>query len=1126
MSKRKQVKVNQFDFDYISYDKDNDLVVDEKHARTIGNSDGISFDQFEKTVGRTYKAGQLVEELIVIKCPQIKDSQTEQVEKYNQIIKSGVYYNGHLYKRSTKSAAMGRTQRIELIRNDYRDEFWIRSALGLFPKETVFSKWDTAIGNGRASAIKIPHIPRIIVIPDFERDITDTIEKIVECDESSEEKELMLKEKKIMSTYFKEKRDIMLPKEEMNKKLTSMKPYYSNQHTYRTFSNWYNECNRRVKLEEINNPSATFYAKGFDKIYPAYTKEQTEEIPDIKISESSLGYKVETHEDYTVKDVPFFDGQGLMSIKFAKLLTEHLGEEKMVTSVQGRLPYLKGNFVAFPIIEWCKENKVRYIKDVFNEWQPIIDKDGNEVELIVTKSCFKMWHEYKDSPNKKAQPLVSSVDEYIKLLKEYDYQYFGVANYAKPKWKMKEWTNLTYQSIHALNLTYDDLGQLAKPFLNTINTVVTGKKVELEDGKSRYDMDVSYVKTFLNMVLAEKPDEDGEDEDYVEIEEDEIEILNMNTNVQKAIDIHETMLYDAKVKTYLKKQAMEKVKEVLRGRIPVQGSRYYITCDPQAFMEHACNKEVKGYLKKGEMFRKGFTGESVLTRDPITMYSEVAKVNFVDVEDKYWNMYSNLIVMNVHDLTAVKLAGADWDGDTVSQMSDPIILNAVVDSPIIINEEDKKTAEPKTNDVDAMLVYEAMCMSNLTGQVTNINSYFQTLAFEQGDITSQKLVNAVCKSLQGKILDSTKLGTKVEIPYALKKYADKKPFYFRFIYGGTKDDYSYDVKTPFNKFCQTVEKWMLKKFEMKNNKFIHSELGIRTTKDILQDNSKCSQVQLLEYTKIIEKEYKKYTNKRSEINLELKQFNKKKKFDQCEDVKKEIKEKYKKLEEETIAACEKLIPNPSVLANVAVELSYTEYPTWNFAWLFFDGLAENLESNQKSKIKNDVKKIYRLSNSTKNYDGQILVIKDGIAKIDDKEFKVDFPDGEFELFSIMNQYFIKYQNERESKVETSHSESLHDGRTTRREVTDHTMQLKMPRGVEMDIEDFVSDLLGSTYEIKVINGNYPDVFDGDTLKAMMPMDFIKVDENTTLKCFDGAKISIKAVTKKWKRSMECIVDII
>jgi hypothetical protein len=1127
--KRKQVKVYQFDFDHVMYDGNNDLYVLDEYKKEIGNSDGISFDQFEKTVGKKYKAGDLIKELIVIKCPQIKENHTEKVEKYNQIIKSGVYYNGHLYKRSTKSAAMGRSQRIELIRNDYRNEFWLRSSMGLIPKETVFSKWDTAIGNCRASAIKIPYIPRIIVIDDYETDITETIEKVVPCHEDSEEKQLMLKEKELMSTYFKNKKEIMLPKEEMNKKLAKLDPY-SNQGTYKTFSTWWRE-NRRVKLDEINNPKAAYYNLYFDKKYPAYTKDQTEKIPELKITESSLGYKVETHENYTVKKVPFFDGQGLMSINFAKLLTEHLGESQTITCCQGRLPYLKGNFVTFPIIEWCKKNKVKQIKDVFGNWQQIIDKDGREVDLIVTKSCFKMWHEYKDSPNGKPQPLVSSVEEYIKLLEEYDYTYFGVANYSKPKWKMKEWTNLTYQTIHALNLTYEQLGELAKPFLEVIINVTKGNRVELEDGTSRYEIDAAYVKAFLNMVAAEKTEkEDNEDEFIddseldIEEQDDEIEILNMNTNAQKAIDVHEGMLYDIKVKSYIKKQAMNKVKEMLRGRIPVKGSRYYITCDPQAFMEHAAGREVKGYLKKGEMFRKGFVGESVLTRDPITMYSEIAKVNFVDVKDKYWNMYDNIIIMNVHDLTAVKLAGADWDGDCVSQIEEPIIINAVVDSPTIINEEDKKTAKPTKNNIDAMLAFEKMCMSNLTGRVTNINSYFQNLAFEQGDITKQKLVNACCKMLQGRILDSTKLGTHVEIPYVLEQYADKKPYYFRHVYGGTKDNYSYDVKTPFNKFCQTLENWMLKRFKMKDGKFIVSEYGHRTTKDILQDESKYSQAQLFEYKELLKPEYRKYNNERSKINLELKNFNKKKKFDQDEKVKKEIKDKYAKLEERTIAACRKLIPNSSILASTAVELSYGEYSTYNFAWLFFDGLVENLEANLTSNIKTDVRKVHRLSNCQEDYNGKILTVKDGLATVENKKFKVDFPDGEYELFSIMGQYFIKYQSERESKVEGSCSPSLHDGRSTRREVNDYTIQFRLPKG-SPDIEEVTADVLGKTYEIKVKN-IYPDIFDGDNLKLMISTDFIEVDENTSLKDFDGATIRIKAILRKWNKSFEAIVDII
>ncbi|WP_373441576.1 RNA dependent RNA polymerase [Paenibacillus kribbensis] len=99
-------------------------------------------------------------------------------------------------------------------------------------------------------------------------------------------------------------------------------------------------------------------------LYPCYSIEQTEEIPIIAINEESIGFKRVEYSQYENKNVQFFDGQGLMSFQFAERIGQHLNLSYSPNAVQGRLPYIKGNFIRFDLMKWFKENSITEIKDV------------------------------------------------------------------------------------------------------------------------------------------------------------------------------------------------------------------------------------------------------------------------------------------------------------------------------------------------------------------------------------------------------------------------------------------------------------------------------------------------------------------------------------------------------------------------------------------------------------------------------------------------------------------------------------------------------------------------------------------------------------------------------------------
>jgi hypothetical protein len=1128
---RNQHKIKLFYFQEIK-DSHGQLIAPEDFERTITVSDSIYLYQLKLVIAQHNPSTSLTDVVFMLKADNVDEDDPQQLQLFERVLREGIYFKGEKYVRSIKSPAMGRTQRTEFIQEKYIEELYNRISLGHFPTLTNINKWEAALGVSRSTAMSVPYIPRIVVIPDYDKpEIIEDVWKVVTCAEDSEQQKLVLAEKNQQRDYFKAKKEIKPSQEH----LQSLKPIpnkeiiiYSevesipDQTDFKTMNGW-NKEHCRVKIDQI--PFPVHSAEYYGELHPCYSIEQTEEIPIIEINEESIGLKRVEIPQYINKDVPFFDGQGLMSFEFAECIGQHLGLSYPPNAIQGRLPYIKGNFIRFDIHKWLENIGVLEIIDVFGESQPIVDQQGRTIDLILTKSCFKAWHTYVvDNPKPKC--LFKSMAEYEQLLTKYHHDSFWVANYAKPAYQIKPYTPFTYQYIHALNLTYEDLLELKEPLMDVIRHVLYGKK----DDSDKWFRDIAYTKTFLNMLAQEdeaKKDDHTEELDDTENGDKSVQQKKFVSEIIDAIDFNELMIYDGNVRKFIVKQAMLKVQEIMKGRIPVRGSYYYLTNDPIAFMQHATGQQVKGELRQNQAYMKNKVGTHALFRSPLTIFNEVAKVEFINIHNPYISHLDNIIILNCHDLTLTRMGGADVDGDTALCTNEPIILNAVIDVPAIINEGDKYIADPVPNNIDSIIAMELKSLHNLTGRCTNVNSFFQNQALEEGDIQSRLLENTVLKYLQGQIIDATKNGLDVEIPYVLDKFAAKMPYFFRFINGGSRTDYQYSTKTPFNRFCMAAEEYIEEKFNQSNGKMPHSVYKIDSTKQILQDFDKVSQANFLEYIKLVEPLYKEYNKEKSEIDRMSKKFNGLKKWERDNDTRKEISEGYKKLREKYLSKCEAICPFPSILATVAVEIAYQNNKTYGFAWLFVDGLLENLKKHENV-VKKEVLRVQRLTN--REVVAEQLEVKDEIARVGEISFELKMSDGKYRLFELMGQYYISHDVIRETEIEVSNTPALSDRRSTRKALRNYPISLSLIRGSKDEtesIETIVDNVIGKRLRIQVVDKQFIHIVDeNNQVKCCVPRNqWINETEKFSLLDFDSAEIEIVDISKTYQNSFKATVHI-
>src|SRR5690606_35769921 len=95
------------------------------------------------------------------------------------------------------------------IQEKYYTEVYNRISLGKKAELTNINKWEAALGVSRSTALPVPYIPRIVVIPDYKKDdIIEDVWKVEECAKDTEQQKLVQAEKKLQREYFKAKKEL------------------------------------------------------------------------------------------------------------------------------------------------------------------------------------------------------------------------------------------------------------------------------------------------------------------------------------------------------------------------------------------------------------------------------------------------------------------------------------------------------------------------------------------------------------------------------------------------------------------------------------------------------------------------------------------------------------------------------------------------------------------------------------------------------------------------------------------------------------------------------------------------------------------------------------------------------
>lgn len=316
----------------------------------------------------------------------------------------------------------------------------------------------------------------------------------------------------------------------------------------------------------------------------------------------------------------------------------------------------------------------------------------------------------------------------------------------------KNWGNLNYQFVNALDIGFDDL------------KILTDRA---------YERLTSGLNSAEDAIRAIGMIDNGDEEAYEEV--------TLATKLRKILSAHPRAYYSKWVQKQLKKLVETAVMNMKKGRIPLDDARFaFIITDPTTLTKDnhdGTNKN--GLLQPGEYYYNGKVGQHVLLRSPLLDRSEpvvIECVNRPELQEAFGHL-KNIIILNAHDDTLPRMGGADTDGDKVLITSEPIVVNAVAKNlPMVFGDTADKTPTKylwENGGHNAIYRYDRTTLGQsqigiVTDYATTHLDISRNPSCDKKQIAYRRQLVALGRIMQGKIIDDSKRGTDTRIPELLK----------------------------------------------------------------------------------------------------------------------------------------------------------------------------------------------------------------------------------------------------------------------------------------------------------------------------------------------------------------------
>lgn len=530
------------------------------------------------------------------------------------------------------------------------------------------------------------------------------------------------------------------------------------------------------------------YEKTLQNQLIKYVVEKDREFTDEGTGETVAYRAKEIEEGYRDVTISPFDGCGCHEHEFTETVSRRLGLDYEAAGAQVRLPFIKGYSVYVPFREILKEWGYDSITDIYGKSHPI-----EEVDCIWNTSMFK-GHGlfYKKYGN-------DAWNAYLCTLEKYHFK-LGISKYSHHADQLSRYTRMNFQYLQCLDLwnpgyiecyekkeweNYDILDEknagkiikLARYTTSLFEKIIKGDKF--------------YTCKFLGLTDSQSYEPQSR---YLE-----------------AVLINDIMLKDPAVRQFLYRKLQKAIDEAKIGKIYCSGFYHTGVGDMIGYLQYAVGITPEGCLRKRELYSGNFgEGEIVSFRSPLVDASEVNRVRIAHngLTEKWFSHFKDqdIVMFNMHDISAPQQGGADFDGDIFFLCDEPLVVRSKIDKKIIIDMEDKTTATPKPYTKENITEYEIMTRDNRIGEITNAATSIEN-KYTTDSATRKRYEDytSLLRIIQGHEIDFIKTGTRWHMSAGLKKHLKQLPHFLGCHYD--KKISAYRSPSPMNELCDYICTW-------------------------------------------------------------------------------------------------------------------------------------------------------------------------------------------------------------------------------------------------------------------------------------------------------------------------------
>ena len=409
-------------------------------------------------------------------------------------------------------------------------------------------------------------------------------------------------------------------------------------------------------------------------------------------------HRVEKKEDI---EITCFDGEGLISKQYARLVDEKLCGKKVHTSFQIRMPYVKGMLHEVDFKDFLILCGTDTITDLWG-----VEHSVRDVDVILTKSMFKGYGWLTASG--------MSWNDYWNVFRKYRHALY-ITNVSKEK--PEQTTELNYQFLTTVSIQGDEFRPADLPDGWDHSPETDERNWLTKQTELRY-YNLCANPQFRQDYFLEKANRVSWWERHQGKDHILAAVLKKNPRF-----INEP-IYTKR----LEDEADKLVDRYAVGRLIVAGDNRYLSGDLLDFLAFLL-PTVPPHKRRQRMFYSAVMTDHfpessfyapqaayahddacTLLRNPHIARNEELQLSFYDAKEErkqmrhyYFGHLTDVVMVDSNMLAAERLGGADYDGDMIKTISDPI-LNACVRRNYNLYRYEKHKSLTNTENIPLLMI--------------------------------------------------------------------------------------------------------------------------------------------------------------------------------------------------------------------------------------------------------------------------------------------------------------------------------------------------------------------------------------------------------------------------------------